>query len=132
MKLLAQTVIGLALVGAALWNSGPATHAQVIAIIRLQLICEGPPGVRGTATGDIGGTPFELSCSSDTGRVERIVSTGTGEQKVLVARGALSVGEATCPFMDGLPTQARCSAIGDPNVSVMLVVTRSGGPEFKY
>jgi hypothetical protein len=80
--------------------------------------------------GDISGTPFELSCSG-TERVERIVSTGLGEPQILVARGMLSAGQATCPFADGLPTRVTCSAIGDPGISVMLVATRSGGPKLK-
>ena len=60
MRLLGRTVIGLALVGAALWSTGLATQAEIVVHWRLRLICQGPPGVRGSAIGDIGGTPFEL------------------------------------------------------------------------
>src|SRR3989442_1151230 len=77
MHRLYRGLLGLVLIGGILVGPGtvaPTRAQETRAIqVRLQLVCQGRPGVRATAEGRIDdGQRFSLSCS-DTMRVERTV-----------------------------------------------------------
>jgi len=83
--------------------------------VRLQLVCQGRPGVRATAEGQIDdGQRFSLSCS-DTMRVERTVISAVGDPNEMPVQLTLmvsSIGDPnikTCEFSQmGLPARFTC------------------------
>ena len=118
MHRLYRGLLGLGLIGGILVGPGtvaPTRAQETRAIqVRLQLVCQGRPGVRATAEGRLDGREFSLSCS-DTMRVERTVISAFGDPNQMPVQLTLmvsSIGDPnakTCEFSQmGLPAHFTC------------------------